>query len=303
MFTTTPLDDGGTLGFGAMGGPGFDTFDLSDPAAPEVLGHLDTTPSHAGTEFDNVDVSQYARTGDVLTNGYPMNSNCDEPYRDVFVVDVRDPARPSVAATLPRPVPREGAGFTDYGQRGGSFGPKRSGQFNQPGGGRDGVMPYAFYTAGLQIFDVTDPTTPRIGACFVPRFPTAEEMPDWTFNNANIALFTEYDRNIIWLFTTQGVHALSTPMPGEPVPGPSPTVWPPRDRGRSAQRGEGPGPCGRAGAFGLRGLRFAGRHVGGDGRGDGQVTALTARYGGRSPSRPCITSRGLARPRPWPASS
>lgn len=229
MFTPTPVDEGGKIGFGAMAGLGFYTFDLSDPSDPQISGHLNTTPSYAGTEFDSVDTSQFARTGFVLSNGYPMNSNCYEPYKDVFVIDAKDPAKPTIAATLPRPTAPEGPAFTDFCQRGGSFGPKRSGQSNQPGGGRDGVVPYAFYTAGLQIFDVADPTKPTIGAYFVPRFPTTEEMPDWTFNNSNFAVFTEYDRNIIWLFSAQGVFALSTPMLGEPVMGPSATIWPARD--------------------------------------------------------------------------
>lgn len=229
MFTSTPVDKGGKIGFGAMAGLGFYIFDLSNPDDPQMLGHLTTPPSYAGTEFDNVDTSQFNRTGFVLSNGYPMNSNCYEPYKDVYVIDANGPANPTVAATLPRPTAPEGAAFTDYCQRGGSFGPKRSGQSNQPGGGRDGVVPYAFYTAGLPIFDVTDPTKPTIGAHFVPRFPTTEEMPDWTFNNSNFAVFTEYDRNIIWLFSAHGVYALSTPMLGEPVIGPSATIWPSRD--------------------------------------------------------------------------
>lgn len=229
MFTPAPVDKGGKIGFGAMAGLGLYTFDLAGPADPKVLGHLTTPPSYAGTEFDNVDTSQFVRTGYVLSNGYPMNSNCYEPYKDVLVIDAKDPTNLTVAATLPRPTPPADAGFTDYCQRGGSFGPKRSGQASQPGGGHDGVVPYAFYTAGLQIFDVTDPTKPTIGAYFVPRFPTTEEMPDWTFNNSNFAIFTEYDRNIIWLFSANGVYALSTPMLGEPVMGPSPLIWPPRD--------------------------------------------------------------------------
>lgn len=228
MTTPTSLDDGGKLGFGGMGGLGFYTFDLTDPANPIQLGHLTTEPSYAGTEFDSMDVSQYARTGYVLANGYPMNSNCYEPYKDIMVIDVKDPAKPTVAAKLPRPTPPKDAGFTDYCQRGGSFGPKRSGGMMQPGGGKDGLVVYAFYNAGVQLFDVADPVNPKIAGYFVPPFPTAEQMPDWTYNNPGFAVFTEFDRNIIWLFTVQGVYALKSPLLGEPVMGPSGTVWPPR---------------------------------------------------------------------------
>ena len=223
------MDKGGKIGFGAMAGLGLYTFDLTNPADPQILGHLTVPPSFAGTEFDNVDTTQYARTGFVLSNGYPMNTNCFEPYKDIYVIDANDPVHPKIAATLPRPTPPKEAGFTDYCQRLGSFGPKRSGTAHQPGFGHDGVVPYAFYTAGVQVFDVTDPTKPTIGAYFVPRFPKADEMPDWTYDNSNFAIFTEYDRNIIWLFSAQGVYALSTPMLGEPLMSMPDKIWPPRD--------------------------------------------------------------------------
>jgi hypothetical protein len=228
-FLPTPVEKGGKVAFGAMGGLGLYTFDLSNPARPEIKGHVETAPSFAGTEFDNVDTSQYARTGYVFANGYPMNSNCYEPYKDVLVIDAKDVAAPKVVATLPRPVPPKEAKFSDFCQRKGSFGPKRSGTTHQPGHGRDGIVPYAFYNAGLQIFDVKDPAQPKISGYFVPRFPTTSEMPDYTFDNASFAVFTEYDRNIIWLFSVGGVHALKTPLLGEPKMGMSDQVWPPRD--------------------------------------------------------------------------
>jgi hypothetical protein len=228
-FLPTPVEKGGKVAFGAMGGLGLYTFDLSNPDRPEIRGHVETAPSFAGTEFDNVDTSQYARTGYVFANGYPMNSNCYEPYKDVLVIDAKDVAAPKVVATLPRPTPPKEAKFTDFCQRKGSFGPKRSGTTHQPGHGRDGIVPYAFYNAGLQIFDVKDPAQPKITGYFVPRFPTTSEMPDYTFDNASFAVFTEYDRNIIWLFSVGGVHALKTPLLGEPKLGMSDQLWPPRD--------------------------------------------------------------------------
>lgn len=225
-----PIEDGGTVGFGGMGGLGFWTFDVSDPANPTPQGDLQVAPSFAGTEFDNVDVSQYARTGHVFSNGYPMNSNCYEPYKDIFSIDVSDPANPAIAATFPRPTPPTEADFTDYCQRGGSFGPKRSGGIDQPGGGRDGVVIYAFYNAGIQIFDVEDPAKPKISGYYVPAFPTSDEVPDWTFDNAVFAVFVEYDRNIIWAFAVNGVYALTSPLLGEPLTSLPKTPWPPRKR-------------------------------------------------------------------------
>ena len=62
----------------------------------------------------------------------------------------------------------------------------------------------------------------------MPRFPTPKEMPDYTYENASFAVFTEYDRNIIWLISIDGIRALKTPLLGEPKTGLTGDVWPPR---------------------------------------------------------------------------
>lgn len=226
--TPTPIEAGGKLAIGGMGGLGLYTFDISNPARPKVLGHFNQEPSFAGTEFDNVDASQYARTGVVFTNGYPMNANCYEPAKDILAIDVSRPASPRLVAKFPRPTPPADAGFTDYCQRRGSFGPKRSGGAGQPGHSRDGLVIYAYYTAGVQLFDVTEPAAPKIAGYFAPRFPTTNELPEYTFENTTFAVFTEYDRNVIWAFTTNGVYALSSPLLGTVKPGSPAKVWPPR---------------------------------------------------------------------------
>ena len=228
LFLPKPVEKGGKIGFGAMGGLGFYTFDLSDPAKPKTLGHLAVPPSYAGTEFDNVDVSQYDRTGFVFSNGYPMNENCYEPFKSIYSIDVRDPAHPKVAATFPRPKPPAGASFTDFCQRRGSFGPKRSGGLGQPERGRQGLAIYAFYDAGIQIFDVKDPAKPTIAGYYVPRFANESELPGYAIGNSTFAVYTEYDRNIIWAFSVNGVYALSSPLLGKPNLGPAKKIWPER---------------------------------------------------------------------------
>ena len=229
LFLAKPVEQGGKLGFGAMGGLGLHVFDVSDPAHPKLLGNVNSEPSFAGTEFDNADVSQYERTGYVFTNGYPMNRDCYEPYKDIFVVDARDPVHPKVAARFPRPMPPDNAPFKDYCQRGGDFGPKRSNAIGQPGRWRQGIVPYAFYNAGVQIFDVKDPAHPRIAGYYVPRLANADELPKYTLGKGVLAIFTEYDRNIIWAFTEHGAYALTTPLLGKAVIGAPSKSWPQHD--------------------------------------------------------------------------
>ncbi|MCA3855040.1 MAG: hypothetical protein IOC40_28275, partial [Burkholderia sp.] len=49
-----------------------------------------------------------------------------------------------------------------------------------------------------------------------------------TLGKGVFAIYTEYDRNIIWAFTENGAYALSTPLLGEPVLGKPAKPWPPR---------------------------------------------------------------------------
>lgn len=219
LFLPKPVEKGGRIGFGAMGGLGLYVFDISNPKQPTILGHVNTPPHYAGTEFDNVEVSQYERTGYVFTNGYPMNRDCYEPYKDIFVIDAKNPKNPKVVATFPMPMPPEGAPFTDFCQRHGDFGPKRSNAVGQPGKWRQGIVPYSFYNAGVQIFDVRDPTHPSIAGYYVPRLANTNELPEYALYKGALAIYTEYDRNIIWAFTENGAYALSTPLLGSPVLG------------------------------------------------------------------------------------
>ena len=227
LFIPTPVEKGGRYGYAAMGGLGFYVIDISDPADMKVISQLEFEPNVAGVEGDFVDVSQVARTGIVYTSGYPLNEDCWEPYKDVFMIDVNDPGAPRIIGTLPRPVPPADAAFTDFCQRRGSFGPKRNGGYTQPGPPRTGIVPLNFYNAGLQVFDVSDAGNPEIAAYFVPRFDETRVV-DYAMGNLSHSVFVEYDRNLFWLFTNHGIYCLSSPLLGEPVLGPPEVPWPSR---------------------------------------------------------------------------
>jgi hypothetical protein len=225
LFIPTPVEDGGRYGYAAMGGLGFYVVDISDPADMKIVSHLEFEPNAAGVEGDFVDVSQVHRTGIVYTSGYPLNEDCWEPYKDVFMVDVNNPREPRIIGTLPRPLPPASAGFSDFCQRRGSFGPKRNGGYTQPGTPRAGIVPLNFYNAGLQVFDVSDAGNPEIAAYFVPRFDE-ERVVDYAMGNLSHSVYVEYDRNLFWLFTNHGIYCLSSPVLGDPVLGPPQTPSP-----------------------------------------------------------------------------
>lgn len=228
LFMPKPAEQGGKYGYAAMGGLGLYVVDISNPAAMKTVGHLDFPPSYAGTEGDFIDVSQVEKTGIIYYSGYPLNEDCYEPYKDIYMVDVSDPAKPRHLGVLPRPVPPKAAAFTDFCQRRGSFGPKRSGYYTQPGVSREGLIPYAFYNAGVQVFDVSDPKQPKISAYFVPPFKP-EQVVDYARGNLAHGVYVEYDRNLLWLFTNHGIYLLSSPVFGAPDFKAPKTPWPKRD--------------------------------------------------------------------------
>lgn len=227
LFVPQPVEDGGKYGYAAMGGLGFYIVDISDPEAMKVVSHLNFEPSVAGTEGDFIDVSQVDKTGLVYFSGYPLNEDCFEPYKDIHIIDVSNPESPKKVGVLPRPTPPKGAAFTDFCQRRGSFGPKRTGYYTQPGESQHGILPYNFYNAGLQVFDVTDPSRPTISAYFVPPFKE-ESVASYAMGNLSHGVYVEYDRNLFWLFTNHGIYVLSSPVLGEPEFSAPKKTWPPQ---------------------------------------------------------------------------
>ena len=228
LFIPEPVEEGGKYGYAAMGGLGFYVVDISDPENMKTISHLEFPASVAGTEGDFIDVSQVQKTGVVYYSGYPLNEDCWEPYKNVYAIDVKDPAKPRILATLPRPAVPEEAKFTDFCQRRGSFGPKRSGYYTQPGLPRDNILPFNFYNAGLQVFDVTDPENAEIVAYFVPPFEP-DRVVDYARGNLSHGVYIEYDRNLFWLFTNHGFYCLSSPVLGEPSFLPPASPWPKRN--------------------------------------------------------------------------
>lgn len=214
-------EDGGRYGYAPMGGLGMSALDISNPAQMRAVGHVDLPVSVAGTEGDNIDITQVERTGVLYFSGYPLNDDCYEPYKDIYAIDVKDAARPKVIGTLPRPKPPKEAPFTDYCQRRGSFGPKRTGYWINTGKPSDKYLIYAFYNAGMQMYDVSDPGKPTIAAYFVPKMIDAKmELPKG--NNHAVpppahGVFVEWDRNLVWVFTNHGFYAVSSPLLGAPV--------------------------------------------------------------------------------------
>ena len=210
-----PIEEGGRYAYTAMGGLGFHVLDVSDPGRMHAVGSLALPLSVGGVEGDSVDVSRVVSRGIVLANGYPMNEDGYEPYKDVYIIDVKDPTAPRIVGTLPRPVPPADAPYSDFVLRRGKFGPKRSHYYWHPGTADPDVVVFPFNTGGIQVFDIADLANPRITAWFVPRMTDAPGSTSFSKNPME-CITVEWDRKLIWGFANSGIYLLSSPALGTP---------------------------------------------------------------------------------------
>lgn len=212
----TPVEDGGRYGYTTMGALGFYVVDLSDIKHPKPVGHLELPASLAGNEGDWTDATRAVTRGIVLASGYPVNEDCYEPWKDVYVIDVKNPAAPKIISTLPRPKPAAEAPYKDFCFRRGKFGPKRSPAAYNPGTPNPNITIYPYFNAGLQMFDISDPANPKIVGYFTQ--PMGGDFSDiHSYNSPTESIHVEWDRNLIWAFTTSGTYLLSSPLLGKPV--------------------------------------------------------------------------------------
>lgn len=217
MEVPVPVEEGGRYGYTAMGSLGFYVVDIADPAHPKTVGSLALAKGVGGVEGDHVDVSRVTRRGIVLTGGYPMNEDCYEPWKDVSIIDVKDPAHPKVLSVLPRPTPPPGAPFKDFCLRRAKFGPKRASPYYSPGVSDPNIAVYPYFNAGVQLFDISDATKPKNIGYFVPPLGGKFGLDLSSYNSPTESVHVEWDRKLIWLFNTDGIYLLSTPALGKPL--------------------------------------------------------------------------------------
>ena len=118
----------------------------------------------------------------LLVNSESGPEMCGEPLNFAAVVDIADPAKPTLMSLLPLPVPPPGAPYADFCAKGGRFGPHNVNQ-NQhsPDVEKQGDLVYlTYFNAGLRIFDISKPTLPKEVGWFIPAEPTKRYGPNPT---------------------------------------------------------------------------------------------------------------------------
>jgi hypothetical protein len=164
----TVSDDGRMLTMGYA--PGVVNLDFSDPAHPTLIGELDFAPlPKLG--------AQSIHTGLPLKNGMlhvsiePADPGCTESAAWAALVDNRNPKQPRLVSYYPRPSPPPGASYKSFCDKGGRVGPHNvNAEVHLPDAQAPGDLVFmSYFTAGVRVFDISDPYTPKETGWFLPK--------------------------------------------------------------------------------------------------------------------------------------
>jgi hypothetical protein len=155
------------------GGAGLVILDLADIAKPRPVSRLPFSPPFQAFIAVHTAVPLPGRKL-VAVNSEAIAEDCREPLGFAGLVDVADEAQPRLLSLFPLPAPPPGAGFANFCQRGGRFGPHNQHQpQHQPVLlERDDLVFLTYFNAGLRVVNIADARLPREVGYFVPPDPT-----------------------------------------------------------------------------------------------------------------------------------
>ena len=215
FFVPQKVEDGGRYAYSTWGSFGFFIHDVSDPAHPKLIGKFEPPNLPGGIQMYATDVTRLDR-GFVVANPETLNPDCNQPWHDTYVIDIRDPSMPREIGKLPIPQPPAEAPYSDFCDKRGRFGSRCPQNQKAPGKPHPNFSCYAYFNAGAQCFDLSDPAKPRNTAFFIP--PQGGELDLWNSYNRTVdTVFVEWDRKLIWVGSDTGLYLVSTPELGEPV--------------------------------------------------------------------------------------
>jgi hypothetical protein len=217
------VEDGGKLGYSGWGIFGMYIHDFSDITKPKVVGRLwNPGEGLGGIPYHTVfplhpDPAHPKLSGLLVAVPETIEPDCRESFHIPYVVDIKDPRNPRIIGYFPRPVAPTEAPYADFCQARGRFGSHNAQSWVAPGRARANIVALSYFNAGVRLYDISDPTRPTEIAWFVPpRDGEIEEFESW-WRGTSENVFIEWDRNLIWLTTHEGIYALSTPALGKPV--------------------------------------------------------------------------------------
>lgn len=170
--------DGKTLAMAFS--PGLVHVDISNPAAPREIGRLDFSPPflNAGSQSLHTVLPLWDR-GIAFISSEASNERCNEGLNFAGLVDIKDLTKPRLLSLFPLPQPPAGEPYTNFCQKGGRFGPHNvNNETHLPDVEKPGNLIYlTYFNAGLRVFDIKDPISPKETGWFIPPQPLKRYGP------------------------------------------------------------------------------------------------------------------------------
>ena len=191
----------GGLAYVSWGGAGMVILDISDISLPKLVGQLRHHPPFAGgmagaRSHTVIPLSQ--RPYAVMTSegerfqvfSKEKLAGKAQPLNFIGMVDISDPADPTLISTFPYPEIPAGYPYKNFNEIPGlgapPFGPHNLHEphYHPALEDRNARIYCAYFHAGLRIYDISDPFVPREIAYYIPPDPDK-----WAFNNEAGDLF------------------------------------------------------------------------------------------------------------------
>jgi len=151
----------GDRGYAAWRDGGFTIHDISDPARPKLVSHINWSPPFPGGTHTPLPLPGRNL---VVVVDEANAEKCAKGTFHTFVLDVRAPENPVPISTLPTPRDRD---FCSAGV----FGPHNVHE-NRPGSFQSEEIIFATYNnAGVRVFDIRDAFAPKEIASWLPPVP------------------------------------------------------------------------------------------------------------------------------------
>jgi hypothetical protein len=168
----------GNLAYLPYGAAGLVILDVSNVAHPTLVGQLDFSPPFLGNIGLHSTLPLSTRNI-AIANSESIAEDCNEPLNHASLVDMANPARPTLLSLFPLPVPPPGSPYANFCEKGGRFGPHNINQhFHSPFVQKSDRLVYlTYFNAGLRIYDISDARTPREVGWFVPPDPVHRYGP------------------------------------------------------------------------------------------------------------------------------
>ena len=152
--------------------------DVSEKQRPKRVSTLSVYPPLGSTIAVHSAVPLVGRDV-VVINSEALQEQRAEPADYVATVDISDESDPMIMAVFPSPRPPESYDARSFVEKGGRFGPHN--QHQQQGldclAPNDRFVYLAYFNAGLQIYDVSDPHVPHIAGYFIADDPKERRGP------------------------------------------------------------------------------------------------------------------------------